>query len=149
MAWTTPSSQVTGDLITAAIWNQNIVSNPIALLPVGVDIIIDGGGAPIEAGSVMDVEVPAKLDLTSVRLVADQTGCMVVDIYKTAYAALPPAVASSICGDKPTLTAASKMEDTSLSGWTTDATAGDWWRISVSSNTCITKATLSLRGNRS
>ena len=27
MAWSTPSSQVTGDLITATIWNQNVVNN--------------------------------------------------------------------------------------------------------------------------
>lgn len=31
MAWADPSSQTTGDLITASIWNQNIVSNSIAL----------------------------------------------------------------------------------------------------------------------
>lgn len=31
MAWVTPTSRSTGDLITAAIWNQDVVSNVIAL----------------------------------------------------------------------------------------------------------------------
>lgn len=31
MAWITPSARTTGDLITAAIWNQDVVANPIAL----------------------------------------------------------------------------------------------------------------------
>lgn len=31
MAWLTPSTRTTGDLITAAIWNQDVVANPQAL----------------------------------------------------------------------------------------------------------------------
>jgi len=31
MAWSTPSNRSTGDLITASIWNQDAVSNPVAL----------------------------------------------------------------------------------------------------------------------
>lgn len=33
MAWVTPSTRSTGDLITAAIWNSDVVNNPIALAP--------------------------------------------------------------------------------------------------------------------
>lgn len=39
MAWVTPSAQVTGDIITAAIWNQNVVSNALLLKT----SITDGG----------------------------------------------------------------------------------------------------------
>lgn len=28
MAWVTPSSRTTGELVTAAIWNQDAVQNP-------------------------------------------------------------------------------------------------------------------------
>jgi hypothetical protein len=31
MAWVTPTTRTTGALITAAIWNQDVVENPIAL----------------------------------------------------------------------------------------------------------------------
>lgn len=31
MAWSSPSTQTTGDLITASIWNQNVVDNALAL----------------------------------------------------------------------------------------------------------------------
>lgn len=31
MAWVSPSTRTTGTLITAAIWNQDVVANPIAL----------------------------------------------------------------------------------------------------------------------
>lgn len=31
MAWVTPSTRTTGDLITAAIWNQDVVANPQSL----------------------------------------------------------------------------------------------------------------------
>lgn len=38
MAWSTPTVQVTGDFITAAIWNQNVVSNPVAIYAGGMSI---------------------------------------------------------------------------------------------------------------
>lgn len=31
MAWVTPTTRTTGALITAAIWNQDVVENPVAL----------------------------------------------------------------------------------------------------------------------
>lgn len=36
MAWTAPTTRSTGDLITAAIWNQDIVDNTNAEFPLGV-----------------------------------------------------------------------------------------------------------------
>lgn len=150
MAWSAPSNVTTGDLITAATWNQDVVSNPTALLPMAFEYVIDGGTVAIAAGTYADIEVPYKCDLTTVRVVTDQTGCLILDVWKTAYSALPPASASSICSAcKPTLTAASGYEDTALTNWTTAIAAGDWLRIRVVSCTSITKATFSARGNRS
>lgn len=40
MSWVSPSTRTTGTLITAAIWNQDVVANPILLK----DPITDAGG---------------------------------------------------------------------------------------------------------
>ncbi len=39
MAWSSPSTRTTGDLITAAIWNQDVVSNPLSLYGAAVGYV--------------------------------------------------------------------------------------------------------------
>ena len=47
MAWVTPSSRSTGDLITAAIWNADVVANPIAIAPITKgDLVAGDDSAP-------------------------------------------------------------------------------------------------------
>ena len=49
MAWVTPSSRSTGDLITAAIWNQDVVANPIATAPITKgDLVAGDDSAPAQ-----------------------------------------------------------------------------------------------------
>ena len=50
---------------------------------------------------------------------------------------------------KPTLSAAAKSQDTTLTGWTTAFTAGDIIRLNVDSATTVTRVTLSLNVDRS
>lgn len=108
---------------------------------------IDGGGAAIVTGLLGgSLRVPFSGTIDSVTLLADQTGSIVVDIWKDSYASYPPTVADSICGSaKPTLSSALKSEDTTLTGWTTAIAAGDVLRFYVDSAATVQNVTLILK----
>ena len=78
-------------------------------------------------------------------MLADQTGSIVVDIWKDTYGNFPPTVADTItAAAKPTIAAGTKDTDTTLTGWTKAITAGDILRFNVDSAATVTKVTLSL-----
>ena len=109
-------------------------------------IVIDGGGAAISTG--VKIDVPFEMDCTIVgaRLLADQSGSIVLDLWKDTYANYPPTVADTITASaKPTLSSATKANDTTLTGWTTSITAGDTLRVNVDSATTVTRVTLALK----
>lgn len=153
MAWSTPSTRSTGDLITAAIWNQDVVANPIALLPAGLPFIIDGGGAVIGTGEHGHLEVPFGCDVDRVTLLADQSGTIQVDIWKDTYANFPPTDADSITASAvPALSSAQKYQDSTLTGWTTTVTAGDVLAYNVDTSPApasVTRLLVSLKVTRS
>lgn len=110
-----------------------------------VGVTFDGGGSPITALSKADVRVPYAGTITSVTMLADQSGSAVVDIWKDTYAAFPPTVGDSItAAAKPTITADDQSVDTTLTGWTTAITANDCLRFNVDSCSTITRLTLIL-----
>ena len=85
--------------------------------------------------------------ITSWTLVADQTGSIVIDLWKDTYANFPPTVADSITGSaKPTLSSAVKNQSSTLTGWTTGISAGDIIRFNVDSASTLTRITLSIQG---
>lgn len=51
MAWSTPSSRSAGTLITAAIWNQDVVDNPVALRTGGIAISSQAANDFVHASS--------------------------------------------------------------------------------------------------
>lgn len=111
----------------------------------GIEAVIDGGGSAITTGVKGYIEVPFDCEIQAVRLVADQSGDIVVDIWRDSYANFPPVNADSITGgNEPELTADQKYEDTTLSGWTTSLSAGDWLGFNVDSAATVTLVTLSL-----
>lgn len=111
-----------------------------------IAFVIDGGGSEITTGIKGDLEIPFDCTITRATLIADQTGSIVIDIWKDTYANFPPTVADTITASaKPTLSAATKSQDSTLTGWTTAITAGDILRFNVDSITTITRVTLSLR----
>ena len=114
-----------------------------------LNFIIDGGGAAIATGVKGDLKVDFACTIVGAWLLADQSGSMVVDIWKDTYANFPPTDADSITASAPlTISAATKAEDTSLTGWTTSLSAGDILRFNVDSCSSITRATLVLRVKR-
>lgn len=110
--------------------------------------IISGGGSAITTGSKGFIAVDYAATITAVTLLADQSGSIVVDIQSGTYSAFP--TNSSICGAaKPTLSAAQKSQDTTLTGWTTSITAGNILEFIVDSASTVTQVTVVLTVTRS
>ena len=143
MAYSTPTSRSTGDVISASIWNQDVVDNMIAMTPHGFTAVIDGSGAPIVTGVKFDIYVPAKCTITKMTLLADQTGSIVIDLWKDTYANFPPTDADSITStSEPEINAGVKYQDESLTDWVVDCEEGDIIRVNVDSCSTITRCIL-------
>jgi len=111
----------------------------------GITFAIDGGGSALTTGIKADVYVPYGCTITAVTLLADQSGSVVVDIWKAAYASFPPTVANTITASAlPTISSATHAQDTTLTGWTTTVSAGDTLRFNINSASTITRLNLTL-----
>lgn len=109
-------------------------------------VIFDGLGSELPVGDDWP-PVPVHCDclITRWRLASKEIGDLVIDIWKSDFAGYPATVANTItAGSLPTLSGAQIAEDTTLSGWTTQVSAGDIFRFNVDSLSGITKATLTL-----
>lgn len=111
-----------------------------------VEFVIDGGGSAITTGIKGFIEVPFAGTISQVTMLADQSGSIVVDIWKDTYANYPPADADSITASAvPTISAATKSQDSTLTGWTTSVAAGDILGFNVDSASTVTRVTISLK----
>lgn len=114
-----------------------------------IEFIIDGAGATITTGLKGFLEVPFACNITMASLLADQSGSIVVNVWKDTYANFPPTVADKITASAPpTITTATKSQDSTLTGWTVACALGDILAFNVDSVTTIQRVTLSLRVNR-
>lgn len=160
MGWSTPTSRSTGDLITAAIWNQDVVDNPIALTPAGVTFIIDGGGATISNNldSTGDIDssqgsfrLPLNADLTALRLVNDdyESGTSVVSIdvnvlrTSNLSAGFPNSTGSILDSTGLTISSGRLIERTTVTGFAaTDYSEGDYFTVVINSASTCKQATV-------
>jgi hypothetical protein len=111
--------------------------------------VIDGGGSAITTGVKGDIAVDFGATITQVTMLADQSGSIVVDIWKDTYANYPPTDADSITASAvPTISSTTKSKDSTLTGWTTTISAGDTLRFNVDSVTSITRVIVVLRVTR-
>jgi hypothetical protein len=111
-----------------------------------ITFAIDGGGSVLTTGVKADVNVDYACTISQVTMLADQSGSVVVDIWKDTYANYPPTIADSITASaKPTISSATKSKDATLTGWTKSIAAGDTLRINVNSVTSITRLNLTLK----
>lgn len=137
---------VSGQTITRnAITNADINTSATVLTKT-INLTIDGGGSAITTGLKGYVRIPYACTVTGWSILADQTGSIVVDVWKDTYANFPPVVGDSIAGsEKPTLSSAVKNEDTSLTTWTTTSVAaGDVIAFSVDSVSTVTRVHVAL-----
>lgn len=138
-ALTTPTGIVKGDV---GLGNVANVDTTIA----SISFVIDGGGSVLTTGVKGYLEVPFNCTINRATLLADQSGSVVVDIFKDTYANYPPVVGDKITASAPpTITTATKSQDSTLTGWTTSITAGDVLGFNVNSATTITRVTLALK----
>lgn len=145
MAYSTPSNQSTGDVITAAIWNQNVVSNVLALIQTAAFWLFDGGGAVYGVDDPIYLDIPFKATITRVRLLHDQASTTTVDVWKDTYANYPPTNADTITGgNEPATAAAVKDEDSTLTSWTTSVAEGDVMAGNVDANDAALRTLMSL-----
>lgn len=114
-----------------------------------IPLIWSVGGSVLPTGIIADMQVPFACTITGVALLADQSGSIVVDIWKDTYANYPPTVADTITASaKPTLSSATKYTDTTLTGWTTALAAGDILRFNLDSISTITRLAIILKVRR-
>jgi hypothetical protein len=112
-------------------------------------IVIDGGGSTITTGVKGFVSAPAACTITSATLLSTDasvtSGSIVIDVWKDTYSNYPPTVADTITASaKPTLSSATKSQDSTLTGWTTSVSAGDILGFKVDSVTTVTRVALFL-----
>lgn len=117
-----------------------------------LSVVVDGGGSAIIAGVKGEFLAKFNFSVSEWTLTGDQTGSIVIDIWKNTYAnytATVPSSANSITGSgKPTITTSAKNTGTTA-GWSnTIVSAGDVLRFNVDSITSLTRATLTLTTSR-
>jgi hypothetical protein len=116
---------------------------------VQVGITIDGGSSAYTTGEKGSVQIPITGTITKATLLSTDnavTTCStVIDVWKDTYTNYPPTVSDTITASaKPTLSSATKAQDSTLTGWTTSVTAGDILRFKVDSVTGCLRVTLTL-----
>jgi hypothetical protein len=119
-----------------------------------IQYVIDGGGVALTTGLKGVLEVPFACTITAARLLANASGSVVVNIYKTSYASYDAGASHPAVGDKitasapPTISSATKSSDSTLTGWTTAISAGDLLAFNVDSATTIARVTIALTVSR-
>lgn len=114
-----------------------------------ITFILDGGGVEIADGVAGDLQIDYDCTIVSWTLLADQSGSIQVDIWKSTYAGFPPTVGNSITGSsKPTITTANKATSSTLTGWVTSIASGDVLRYNVDSCNAIQRCTVAMKVRR-
>lgn len=110
-----------------------------------IAMVFDGGGSALASGSQLDILVPWNATIDSATILPDQSGSVVIDVWKDTFANYPPTVADNITAGGLTLASGSSVQDTTLTGWSTTVSEGDTLRFNVSgAATNITRATMEL-----
>ena len=120
------------------------IDNAIELATVGLRI--DNGASVIPTGVSGNIVIPFNCTIQQWILLANESGSVVVDIWRDTYANYPPTVADTITASaKPTISSSTKGQSSTLTGWTTALTAGDILRFNVDSVTSIKALDINLR----
>lgn len=140
---------VTGITLPANALDDDDISNSADVMSGQFGITIDGGGSAITTGVKGYIEVPFAMTIDQATVLCDQSGSIVIDVWKDTYANYPPVDADSITASAPpTVTTATKSQDTTLTGWTTSVTAEDIIGFNVDSITTVERCHLIISGDK-
>lgn len=119
-------------------YNANVLKRQVTVT------IGDGSNVPA-VNTQCWVRVPFGATITKASIAADASGSAVVNVWKDSHANFPPTVADKITASAPpTLSSAQKNEDSTLTGWTTSVSAGDWLLFNLDSVTACKRITVTL-----
>ena len=122
-------------------WSDNVAA---------ITWVIDGAGSTITTGNKRGLRVPFACTITAWSIGLDQSGSIVIDIWKDTAANYPPTVGDTITASaKPTVSTATHNESSTLTSWTTSIAAGDWLFFNVDSVTSAQLATIVLTVTKS
>ena len=138
------TSQVTGTLPVAN-GGTGITNNPNVL---GLEFVIDGGGATIATGIKGYLEVPFACTVNTWTLLADTTGSVAIDVYSDAYASYGTNTSMVGAGTKPAIASATKAQSAPASWTTTSIAAGNIIGFNVTSVSAVARVTISLKVTR-
>ncbi len=109
-----------------------------------VSFALDGQGSAIASGGTWYLaKIPYNGNVTSWDLVADQSGSIVVDIWRL-NGAVPTASSTITASSLPTLSSAQSAFTGSIAGWLSTVSVGDVWAFHVNSAATITKMSLTV-----
>lgn len=112
-------------------------------------IVSTAAGTEIADGAEVWVVIPFACTISRVDALADQSGSIVVDLWAEAYADYPPTDADTITSaTPPTITTATKSQDSTLTDWTVALAAGDVLLAHVDSCTDIEQVTVAVQVTR-
>lgn len=107
------------------------------------------GGSAIATGIKGYLRVPFACRIVKVTVLLEQSGSIVWDVWKDTFANYPPTVADTITASaKPTVTTATKSEDSTLTGWTRSISAGEVLGFKVDSITTAAWSALQIEVQR-
>lgn len=121
----------------------------MTMTAVSLNIFVDGGGAVPATGIKAWCRMPFSGTIVNHDFTADASGSAVLDIWKTTYSTIPATSATKITASAPpTLSSAIKAQDSTLTGWTTSFSAGDYLYFSLTSVTTCKQLLLALQITR-
>lgn len=111
---------------------------------------MDGGGSAITTGIKSILNIPFNCTITDYQVISDTSTTTTVDVWKSSYSdydggATHPVNGDSITASAPiAITAATKHQDSTLTGWSTSLTKGDVLYFNVDANDNATKIQINL-----
>lgn len=132
------------------VWDDSADDLILTRMTKSIVINVGDGTNAVATGIAAAVRMPVGGAITKnsvglLKFTSGSTGSIVFDIWKDSHANFPPTVADTITASaKPTVSTAAKSEDSTLTGWTTSFSAGDWLIVNVDSASTVTLATLTI-----
>lgn len=115
-----------------------------------ISVDFDGGGVPLTAGATCWKHVKTGFTIAQATMLADTSGSVVVDVYVCDYDDFDAGATHPVAGDKitasapPTISAAVKSKDSTLTGWTVAIPDDSVVWFVISSASTVTKVNLTL-----